>query len=68
MKLQAFFFFFFLRFQTEERVLRAVKSKITDENTFNVDHFEIEVNRDSRKDENTLLWVFLQIWYPCFNP
>ena len=60
--------FFFLRFQTEERVLRAVKSKITDENTFNGDHFEIEVNRDSRKDENTLLWVFLQIWYPCFNP
>ena len=31
----------FLRFQTEEHVLRVNKCKITDENTFNEDHFEI---------------------------
>ena len=34
----------FLRFQTAERVLRVNKSKITDENTLNGDHFEIEGN------------------------
>ena len=32
----------FLRFQTEEHVLRVNKSKITIENTFNEDHLEIE--------------------------
>ena len=48
----------FLRFQTEERVLRVNKSKITDENTFSGDHFEIEGNQGSIKDEKTLFWVF----------
>ena len=63
MKLSAFF----LRFQTEERVLRVNKSKITGENTFNGNDFEIEGNHESSKDEKTLFWVFLQICYPCFN-
>ena len=44
------------------------KSKITSENTFNGDHFEIEGNHESSKDEKTLFWVFLQICDPCFNP
>ena len=59
---------YFLRFQTGERVLRVNKSKITGENTFNGDHFEIEGNHESSKDEKTLFWVFLQICDPCFNP
>ena len=54
---------FFWRFQTEERVLRVSKSKITGENTFNGDHFEIEGNHESSKDEKTLFGVFLQICY-----
>ena len=37
------------------------KSKITGKNTFNGDHFEIEGNHGSSKDEKTLFWVFLQI-------
>ena len=44
------------------------KSKITGENTFNGDDFEIEGSHESSKDEKTLFWVFLQICYPCFNP
>ena len=43
------------------------KSKITDENTFNGDHFEIEDNHESSKDEKSLFWVFLQICDPCFT-
>ena len=58
---------FFCRFQTEERVLRVNKCKITGGNTFNGDHFEIEVNHESSKNEKTLFWVFLQICYPYFN-
>ena len=42
----------------EERVN---KSKITGENTFNVDHFEIEVNHGSSKDEKIFWGIFLQI-------
>ena len=57
----------FLRFQTKERVLRANKSKITGENTFNGDHFEIEGNHRSSKDEKILFWIFLQISDQCFN-
>ena len=59
---------FFLRFQTEECVLRVDKSKITGENTSNGDHFEIVGNYESSKDEKTLFWVILQICYPRFNP
>ena len=44
------------------------KSKITGKNTFNGDHFEIEGNHESSKDEKTLFWVFLQICDQCFNP
>ena len=59
---------FFFIFQTEEWVLRVNKSEITGENTFNGDHFEIEGNHESIKDEKTLFWVFLQICDQCFNP
>ena len=59
---------FFWRFQTEERVQRVNKSKITDEDTFKGDHFEIEGSHESIKDEKPLFWVFLQICYLCFNP
>ena len=59
---------FFLRFQTKERILRVNKSKITCENTFNGDHFEIEGNHGSSKDEKLLFWVFLQTCDQCFNP
>ena len=47
------FFFFFLRFQTKECVLRVNKSKIAGENTFNGDHFDIEGNHGSSKEEKT---------------
>ena len=40
---------FFLRFQTEVRVVRVNKSNITGENTFNRDHLIIEGNHGSRK-------------------
>ena len=59
---------FFLRIQTEERVLRVNKSKITGENTFNGDHFEIEGKHGLSKDEKTLFWVLLQIFDQCFDP
>ena len=64
MKLPAFF----LRFQTEEHVLRVNENKITGENTFNGDHFEIEGKHVSSKDEKILFWVFLQIFDQCFDP
>ena len=44
----------FLRFQTEEHVLRINKSKISSENTFNRNHFEIEDNHGSSKDKKAL--------------
>ena len=59
---------YFWRFQTEEFVLRVNKSKITGENTFNGDHFEIEDNHESTEDEQTLFCFFLQICDPRFNP
>ena len=59
---------FFLRFQTEERVLKVNKSNITGVNTFNGDHFGIEGKHGSSKDQKTLFWVFLQICDQCFNP
>ena len=38
-----------MRFQTEGRVLRVNKSKITGENTFKGDHYETEGNMDQVK-------------------
>ena len=55
------------KFQSEEHVLRVNKSKITGENTFNGDHFEIQGNHESSKDEKTLFCVFLQICDRCFK-
>ena len=43
----------FLRFQTEERILRVNKSEITGENTFNGDLLEIEDNHEWSKEEKT---------------
>ena len=57
-----------MSFQTEERVVRVNKGKITCENTFNGDHFEIEGNHESGEDEGILFLVFLQIFDLCFNP
>ena len=51
----------FLRFKTEERVLRVNKSKIIDKKIFNGDYFGIEGNHGSNKHENVLFWIFLQI-------
>ena len=59
---------FFLRFQIEESVQRINKKKITGKNTFNKNHFGIEGNHGSSKDEKNLFWVFLQISDQCFNP
>ena len=42
---------FFLRFQTEERILRINKSEITGENAFSGDLREIENNHEYSKDE-----------------
>ena len=42
-----------LTIQTEELVLRVIKSRNTDENAFNGDLFEIEHNHERNKDENT---------------
>ena len=54
--------FFFLRFQTKERDLRVNKSKITGENTFNRDQFEIEGNHRSNKDKkNFVLSIFADL-------
>ena len=57
----------FSRFQIKERVLKVNKSEITGKNTFNGDHFDIEGNHESSKDEESLFWVFLQICDLCFN-
>ena len=45
--------YIFLRFQTEEQVLRVNKSEITGENAFNGDLFETENNHESSKDAKT---------------
>ena len=59
---------FFEKFQTEEHVLRVNKTKSSDENTLNGNHFGTEDNHESSNNEKTLFWVFLQICKPCFNP
>ena len=48
----------FLRSQTEERVLRVNKNKITGENNFHGDDFEIEGNHGLSKDENLYFGYF----------
>ena len=58
----------FLRFQTHERILRFNKSKIKTENTFNGNHFEIEVNLGLDEVAKILFWVLFQICDQCFNP
>ena len=45
----------FLRFQTQECILRVNKSKITSENTFIGDRFKIGNNHGSGKVEKALL-------------
>ena len=42
-----------LRFHTKECILRANKSEITGENTFNGDLFDIDDNHESSKDKKT---------------
>ena len=59
---------FFLRFETEERVLRVDKSEITGENTFHEDLFDIEDNHKEGNDKKTWFQAFLQIRYWYFNP
>ena len=54
-------------FQTEEQVLKLNKSKITGENTFHRDNFEIEGNQESSKDKENLFWIFFQICDLCFK-
>ena len=44
-------------FQTKLRILRVNKSEITGENTLNGDHFGIEGNHESSKDEK-ICFVF----------
>ena len=65
MKLPALFF---LKSQTEERILRVNKSEITGENAINGDLLEVEGNHESSKDENTWFLVFLKRFYPRLNP
>ena len=47
-------FFFFLRFETEELILRVRTREINPENGFNGYLFEIKDNYQSSKYENTL--------------
>ena len=56
------------RLQIAECILRVNKSKITGENTFNGDHFDIGDNHGSSKNEKILFWVFLQICDQCLRP
>ena len=65
MKLPALFF---LKSQTEERILRVNKSEITSENAINGDLLEVEDNHESSQDENTWFLVFLERFYPLLNP
>ena len=59
---------FFWRFETEEHIPRVNKSKITGENPFNADHFEIGGNHEPSKDKETLFLDILQICGQSFNP
>ena len=53
---------FFLRFQSEERVLEVNKKKINGENTFNGDSFEIEGSHGSSNDrKNFVLVIFIDL-------
>ena len=51
-----------MRFQTKECILRVNKSKITGENIFDGDHFEIEVNHESiESKKNFVLAIFADL-------
>ena len=58
----------FLRFQTQDGFPWVNKSKITNENIFNEDIFEIGGNHGRIKNKKILVLVFLQICDKCFNP
>ena len=58
----------FQRFRTKVHTVRVNETKITSENAFNEDHFRTEGNQESGYNENTLFWVYFQIFDPCFNP
>ena len=58
----------FQRFQTKVHTLRVNETKITGENAFIGDHFRTEGNHESNYNENTLFWVYFQIFDPSFNP
>ena len=57
----------FLRFQTEEQVLRDNKSKISGGKAFNGDNLQLRGNHGSTKDKERLCREFLQIFDWCFN-
>ena len=42
---------FFQRFQSDDRVLRVIKTRITGENSFNGDHFGTEGNQESSNNK-----------------
>ena len=58
---------FLKKFRTEKRLLKVSTSKITGENTFNGECFEIDGNHGLRKDEKTSFWKFFQICDECLN-
>ena len=58
---------FFSRFESEERVLRANKSKITCKKTFDGDDLGTEGNHGLSKHKKSLFGVFSQIYDYCFN-
>ena len=57
-----------LKLQSKEGFLRVTKSKITGENTFKGDNFEVGGNHEFNKGEKSLFLVLLQICDNCFNP
>ena len=56
---------FFFEISNQRARSKVSISKITGENTFNGDNFEIEGSHESSKDEKTLFCVFLQICEDC---
>ena len=57
-----------MRFQTKEWVLRVNRIKVAGGNTINGDHFGIEGNHGSSRDEKNFFAVLFQICDQCFNP
>ena len=58
----------FQRFQTKVHTLRVNETKITSDNAFNGDHFRTEGNLEYSYNENTLFWLYFQIFDLYFNP